>query len=156
MPMIGRISTETFFRPAETDREDLSIPAPLFNRCRLLVSRCESEHVFVPIRSMQYQAVMDREEIIFVDNHGGYAHYEGEGGRLIILAWKFQQQSDRDTLDEPVPIVLISYSPESTEIHRRLMSEFPSALDRLEEKHRESGCEPKRKNILPFPPASAT
>ena len=151
--MIGRISTETFFRPAEMEREDLAIPAPLFNRCRLLVSRCESEHVFVPIRSMQYQAVMDREEIIFVDNHGGYAHHGGEGGRLIVLAWKFRQQAGRDTLDAPVPMVLISYGPDTREIHRRLMSEFPPALDRLEEKYRESGCEPKRKNVLPFPSA---
>lgn len=151
--MSGRISTETFFRPAEMEREELAIPAPLFNRCRLLVSRCESEHVFVPIRSMQYQAVIDREEIIFVDNHGGYAHYEGEGGRLIVLAWKFRQQGGRDALDAPVPIALLSYSPDAREIHRRLMSEFPPALDRLEEKQRESGCEPKRKNVLPFPSA---
>ena len=151
--MSGRISTETFFRPAEMEREDLAIPASLFNRCRLLVSRWESEHVFVPIRSMQYQAVIDREEIIFVDNHGGYAHYEGEGGRLIVLAWEFRQQGGRDALDAPVPIALLSYSPDAREIHRRLMSEFPPALDRLEEKQRESGCEPKRKNVLPFPSA---
>jgi len=152
--MSGRISTETFFRPAEMEREELFIPAPLFNRCRLLVTRCKSGHVFVPIRSMQYQAVMDREEIIFVDNHGGYAHYQGEGGRLIELAWRFQRLGDRETLDGPVPVALVSYSPKSREIHRRLMSEFPAALDRLEEKHRKSGCEPKRKNIVPFPSTS--
>jgi len=148
--MSGRISTETFFRPAEMEREGLSIPAPFFNRCRLLVSRCESEHVFVPIRSMQYQAVIDREEIIFVDNHGGYAFCEGEGGRLIVLAWKFSQDVGRDSLDEPVEIKLVSYSRDGREKHRRLMSEFPRALDRLEEKYRVSGCDPKRKNILPF------
>lgn len=146
--------TETFFRPAELEREGLSIPAVLFNRCRLLVARCESEHVFVPIRSMQYQAVIDRREIIFVDNHGGYAVRNGEGGRLIMLAWRFPQDAGRDTLNEPVPIELVSYSADSREIHRRLMSEFPKALDRLEEKQRESGCEPKQKIVLPFQPAS--
>ncbi len=152
--MNGRFSTETFFRPAELERERLSIPAALFNRCRLLVARCESEHVFVPIRSMQYLAVIDRQEIIFVDNHGGYAVSNGEGGRLIVVAWVFQQDTGRDSLNEPVTIELVFYSADTREIHRRLMSEFPKALDRLEEKQRESGCEPKQKIVLPFQPAS--
>ena len=142
-----------FSRGEELGREQRSISPDLYNRIRLLFARASAEHLFVPIRSMQYQAVMDREEIIFVDNHGGYAHYEGEGGRLIVLAWKFRQQGGRDALDAPVPIELLSYSPDAREIHRRLMSEFPPALDRLEEKQRESGCEPKRKNVLPFPSA---
>ena len=66
--MRGRFTTETFFRPEEVARSSLRLSAELFNRCRLLLSRCESEHLFVPIRSMQYQAVIDREEAIFVDN----------------------------------------------------------------------------------------
>ncbi|MEL0585249.1 MAG: hypothetical protein AAES65_10280 [Candidatus Thiodiazotropha sp. (ex. Lucinoma kazani)] len=87
--MSSQSTSETFFRPKADKRECLNIPAPLFNRCRLLVKRCLSEHVFVPIRSMQYQAVIDRDEVIFVDNQGGYAVQDGEGGRVIVLAWKF-------------------------------------------------------------------
>lgn len=55
-----------------------------------------------------------------------------------------------DSLNEPVPVDLLSYSAESREIHRRIMSEFPRALDRLEERLREYGCEPRSKVILPF------
>ena len=150
--MSGRFTTETFFRPAECWRETLSIPAALFNRCRLLLTRCESEHLFIPIRSMQYQAVIDKEEAIFVDNHGGYAVQDGAGGRLIVLAWRFPSTAERDSLTEPVPISLLAYDPQTREIHRRLMSELPRALDRAEEKQRESGCEPKRKNVLEFRP----
>jgi hypothetical protein len=145
-----RFTSETFFRPDEQGRERLAIPAALFNRCRLMLTRYESEHVFVPIRSMQYQAVIDRGEIIFVDNHGGYAVRDGHGGRLIVLAWLFSQDVGRNSLNEPVPIDLVSYSVESRAIHRRVMSEFPRALGRLEEKLRESHCEPRRKVILPF------
>ena len=152
--MSRRFSTETFFRPVELERERLAIPAPLFNRCRLLVNRCESEHLFVPIRSMQYLAVIDRGETIFVDNHGGYAVRNGEGGRLIMLAWMFPQESARESLTEPVAIDLLCYSPDGREIHRRLMGELPRALDRLEEKMQESGCEPKQKVVVPFPSAA--
>jgi hypothetical protein len=148
--MSDRITTEAFFRPDELGREQLTIPAALFNRCRLMLTRCESEHVFVPIRSMQYQAVIDRGEIIFADSHGGYAVRDGHGGRLIVLAWKFSQDVGRNSLNEPVPIDLVSYSAESREIHRRVMSEFPRVLDRLEERLREYGCEPRSKVILPF------
>jgi hypothetical protein len=148
--MSERFTTETFFRPEEVDRSQINLSAELFNRCRLLLSRCESEHLFVPIRSMQYQAVIDREEAIFVDNLGGYAIRDGEGGRLIVLAWVFGQRTERDSLSAPVSIERIAYNDQAVEIHRRLMSEFPKALERLEEKVRESGCEPKRKSVLPF------
>jgi hypothetical protein len=50
---VSKLTNETFFRPAEIARERLSLPAALYNRCRLMLSRCEYEHVFVPVRSMQ-------------------------------------------------------------------------------------------------------
>ena len=79
---------ETFFRPDELARERLCIPAALYNRCRLKLSRCRYGHVFVPVRSMQVQSVIDEEEIIFVDNQA-YAVRDGQGGKLIMLAWVF-------------------------------------------------------------------
>lgn len=59
---------EKFCLHDEVARERISIPAALYHRCRLMLSRCQYEHVFVPVRSMQLQSVIDDEEVIFVDN----------------------------------------------------------------------------------------
>lgn len=74
------IVTETFFLPDEVDRRDWSVTADIYNLCHSLLSRSTTEHLFVPIRSMQFLAVMDRNEIIFVDSQS-YAVSDNEGGR---------------------------------------------------------------------------
>ena len=142
-------TTEIFFRPGETARERVTLPAPLYNRCRLLLARCTRPHVFVPIRSMQYQAVIDSEEIIFVDNLG-YAVYDGRGGRLIVLAWQVLPDRPRESLAEPVPIEIVYYGSETHDTHRRLMSEFPKALSLYEEKQQRESGRFQTAAILPF------
>jgi hypothetical protein len=134
---------ETFFRPDEIYREPNTLPANLFNRCRLLVNQSETGCVFVPIRSMQFQAVIGPDEIVFVDSQGGYAVREGEGGRIIVLAWDLRQKSGRDSLTEPVSIELVYFELNTRHIHQRLMSEFPSALQKLEQRKREEKTDSK-------------
>ena len=143
-----KITTETFFRPAEVAREQLNLPAPLFNRCVVLLNRSTTRNVFIPVRAMQYQAVIDDEEIIFVDNQG-YAVQDGKGGRLIILAWQMPIHHSRDSLTEPVPIEVVYYVSEDHNIHRRLIGEFPKALDLYEERLKDAE---KTAAILPFDP----
>ncbi|MGB5776079.1 MAG: hypothetical protein WBP89_15615 [Sedimenticolaceae bacterium] len=144
-----RIERVTFFRPDEIAREDVHIPAALFNRCRLLLSRCDYAHVFVPVRTMQLQAVIDAQEIIFVDNQA-YAVRDGEGGRLIMLTWRFRRDRQRDDLNRPAPIELVYYHSSARELHDRLIGDFAKALYRVEQRHKESGCEPRTKHVLPF------
>jgi len=142
-------TTEIFFRPGETARERVTLPAPLYNRCRLLLTRSPHPHVFVPIRTMQYQAVIDSEEIIFVDNQG-YAVRDGHGGRLIVLAWKVALENPRKSLTEPVPIEILYYGHETHDTHRRLMSEFPRALSLYETRHHQETAGGLTAAILPF------
>ena len=142
-------TTEIFFRPGETARERVTLPAPLYNRCRLLLARCPRPHVFVPIRTMQYQAVIDSEEIIFVDNQG-YAVQDGRGGRLIVLAWKVAHGIPRESLNEPVPIEILYYGHATHDTHRRLMSEFPRALSLLESRQQRDTGDCPSATILPF------
>jgi hypothetical protein len=149
---MSRIERVTFFRPAELARERIRIPAPLYNRCRLSLARCQYEHVFVPVRSMQLQAVIDEEEVIFVDNQA-YAVRDGEGGRLIVLAWIFCHDQARASLDAPAPIELACYKDDARELHSRLIGEFSKALDLLERRARGRGCEARAKKVLPFPGA---
>ncbi|MEA3291236.1 MAG: hypothetical protein U9Q71_02865, partial [Pseudomonadota bacterium] len=136
--MATLITSETFFRPPELTREKIKIPAVLFNRCRLMLQRCEYDHIFVPIRSMQFIAVIDDEEVIFVDSLN-YAVRDDEGGRMILLAWGIVQEEVRDSLSAPVSVDLIHYAPTSRDLHRRVMVELPKALDLLEERAREHG-----------------
>lgn len=149
---VGKLVSVTFFRPEEIARERLNIPAALYNRLRLILSRCSYEHVFVPIRSMQVQSVIDEEEVIFVDNQA-YAVSDGEGGRLIMLSWVFRYDQQRDDLNEPALIELVYYHARAREMHNRLIGEFTRALDLVEQRAREHGCEPRLKKVLPFPRA---
>ncbi|MCG7910070.1 MAG: hypothetical protein JAY82_09880 [Candidatus Thiodiazotropha taylori] len=151
---MGEKLSEIFFRPDELACERLTIPAPLYNQCRLMLSRCQYEHVFIPVRTMQIQAVLDEEEVIFVDNQA-YAVRDGQGGKLIRLAWKFRRDVDRDNLTEPAPIDLIYYDDKARELHNRLIGEFKKALDLLEERAKEHGCEARIKRVVPFPKADA-
>ena len=146
--------SEVFFRPDEIACERLNIPAALYNQCRLMLSRCQYEHIFVPVRSMQFQAVIDPDEVIFVDNLA-YAVRDGEGGKLIRLAWKFRHDTERESLTEPAPIDLIYYDDDARELHTRLIGEFKKALDLLEERARKEGCQPKTRRVLPFPKQQA-
>ena len=145
------ITTETFFRPREVAREQINLPAPLFNRCLLLRNHSATGNVFIPVRSMQYQAIIDADEIIFVDNQG-YAVQNGKGGRLIILSWLIPAHRSRDSLSEPVPIEVVYYIREDHDTHRRLIGEFPKALDRHEERVKEIKGTDKTAAILPFQP----
>lgn len=141
---------EIFFRPEEFARERLTIPAPLYNQCRLLLARCQYEHVFVPVRTMQLQSVIDDQEVIFVDNLA-YAVRDGEGGKLIRLAWKFRHDESRDDINQPAPIDLVVYDKQGRELHTRLIGEFKQALDSLEARDKESICDARSRKILPFP-----
>jgi hypothetical protein len=146
--MAGGLS-EIFFRPEELACERLTIPAPLYNQCRLMLTRCRYQHVFVPVRSMQIQAVIDEREVIFVDNQA-YAVRDGEGGKLIRLAWRFRRDQDRESLTDPAPIDLIYYDDMARELHARLVGEFKKALDLIEARLKEKGCETHPVRVLPF------
>ena len=121
---MSRPTSETFFLPEEVERHTVTIPAALHNRCRAMLSRCHYEHIFVPIRSMQYLGVIDEEEIVFVDSQA-YAVRGGEGGRVILLAWQFRPDLRSDNLSEPVPIDVVYYDRSAAEIQKRRVQQIP-------------------------------
>lgn len=141
--------SETFFRPDELARERLTLPAALYNDCRLTLSRCSNAHAFVPVRSMQIMGVIDREEVIFVDSQD-YAVQDGEGGKLICLAWVFRHEAGRDDLNEPAPIELVYYREDARQLHNRLVGEFARILTLMAERLRNEGCAPRAGRVVPF------
>lgn len=99
---------------------------------------------------MQFLAVVERQEIIFIDHQGGYAVQDEEGGRLIVLAWQFPQVELRDSLSKPVQMELVHYRQGVKALHRRIMGEFSKALACLSEKSADGDVELKQPLILPF------
>ena len=141
--------SETFFRPEELAVERLTIPAALYNLCRLVLARCDNEHAFIPIRSMQFQAVIGHGEVIFVDSQD-YAVQDGKGGKLVCLAWIFRHELGRDNLTEPAPIQLAYFREDARQLHNRLVGEFGQALEQFAAQQQVTGCEPRACKVLPF------
>ncbi|MDO8597565.1 MAG: hypothetical protein Q7R45_13190 [Sulfuricaulis sp.] len=119
------IVEETFYRPPELSREPRTLPAETYNLARVLLKRTATGCLFVPLRSMQFLAVLDTEEFIFVDR---------EGRRMIELAWQHFAPQARRALDEPVSYETVYYSSAGAEIMRRAQGEFHKALREAEQK----------------------
>lgn len=119
-----------FNRGQELGREHRSLPAGLYNRLHLLLARSDSGTLFVPIRSMQYLAAVDQEEVVFVD---------GLGPRDIGISWRDFEIAERQDLSAPVGFVCIYYDPNGREIMNQLQGEFLKALEQMQKRQPKSG-----------------
>jgi hypothetical protein len=146
--VVNRV-TETFFLPEELGRQDWTLPAELYNLTRTLLSRSDFDSAFIPIRSMQYLAVITRDEIVFVDSQA-YACRNGEGGRMVIVAWKFDARRQRVSLDAPQPCVVVHYHRDSAAIQQRLISDFRAALELVDYRDRDRSIPAGGARILPL------
>jgi hypothetical protein len=79
---------------------------------------------------MQYLAIVDREEIVFID---------GQGPRRIELAWRDFQTGEREDLREPVAYSCIYYDDNGRENMNRLQSEFFKALELMQDRQPKAG-----------------
>jgi hypothetical protein len=113
----------SFERGEEIDREDRQLPAGYYRKILLLFSRSGQEHLFVPIRSMQYLAILDQEEIVFID---------GQRPRNIELAWCDFHRGEREDLRAPVTYTCVYYENKGRSNMGRLQGEFLKALEKLE------------------------
>ena len=141
------ITQETFFLPKEVEREKWSVPADTYNLYRSLLKRCTMGHVFVPIRNLQFMAVLDKNEIVFIDSMS-YAYSNNEGGRLILVAWSFASSQDRDALTQPKPCEVIFYKKYDPELQLRLVTEFRKALEQMDQRYRNEELPAKGAKIL--------
>jgi len=132
------IVEETFYRRDEVGREPRTLPAATYNLAHRLLAHAENGSLFVPIRSMQFLAVLDNEEFIFVDR---------EGGRLIEIAWQHFRPGERSALDAPVAYAAVYYAASGAQTMSRLQAEFHKALAQLE--HRAPAQAPARVVKLP-------
>lgn len=117
---------EHFYREEEIARKPGFLPAVTYNLAHTLLARA-GKCLFVPIRSLQYMAVLDAEEFIFVDS---------QNKAWVELAWQQFHPQTRTSLDEPVPFEIVHYLPQATETMKRLPSEFHLALRQLAERQK--------------------
>jgi hypothetical protein len=115
----------TCYRDTELHRDSRLLPATVYNTAHVLLDHSKEGVVFVPIRSMQFLAVIDKEEIVFLD---------AEHKRLVDIAWQNFHPQQRSTLTEPVPYEAVFYNQNGKETMKRLLVEFPPALNELSAK----------------------
>lgn len=128
----------TCYRDPELAREPRFLPAAIYNLAHLLLSRCATDTLFVPIRPMQYLAILDAEEFVFLD---------GEHKCWVDIAWQNFRPQVRTSLEDPVPYQAVYYRPESEQLMARLQAELPRALNDLAAKGRVAGAA----RVLKFP-----
>ncbi len=130
-------SRESFERGQPLGEQDAALPAATYNLTRILLASSPNNCVFVPIRAMQYMAVIDREEIIFVDSQ-----YK----RWVEVAWRRFNPQARAALDEAVAYQAVFYTREGRDLQRRIQAEFHKALALLDSRRPAPGAA----SILPL------
>ncbi|TCJ12236.1 hypothetical protein EZJ19_12905 [Parasulfuritortus cantonensis] len=119
----------TVYRDRPVASEPRQLPAALYNLAHSLLARSPGT-LFVPIRAAQYLAIVDAEEIIFLDH---------QHKSWVEVAWRNFRPQARAALDDPVPYEAVYYQADGTELMRRLQPEFAKALSALSGKERLDG-----------------
>lgn len=117
---------ERFYREQEIARLPAFLPAASYNLAHTLLARA-GKCLFVPLRSLQYMAVLDAEEFIFVDS---------QNKAWVELAWQRFRPQARSALDAPVPFEVVHYLPQAADTMKRLPVEFQLALELLAERQK--------------------
>ena len=128
----------TCYRDSAISREHRQLPAATYNLALTQLARSATGNLFIPIRAMQYLAILDNEELVFLD---------GERKCWIDIAWRNFKPQARLSLEDPVHYEAVYYRPDTALIMSRLQAELPRALQELAKKSRVDG--PAR--VLQFP-----
>lgn len=129
----------TTYRDQAFASETRFLPGAIYNQAMTLLSHAGTDQLFVPIRSMQYLAIIDHEEFVFID---------GERKCWIDIAWRNFKPQARTSLEDPVQYEAVYYRLESIDWMRRLQGEFPLALRQYADKEKKPDT-PAR--VLKFP-----
>lgn len=132
----------TCYRDRELAREARKLPATTYNLVQTLLARCPSGNLFIPIRSMQYLAIADIEEIVFLD---------GARKCWVDIAWRHFHPQARSALHEPVTYDACYYTAEAAQQMNQLQGEFARALQAVAAKERFDGDA----RVLKFPAKTA-
>jgi len=133
----------TCYRDQELACEPRQLPAVTYNLALTLLARSATGNLFVPIRSMQYLAILDHEEWVFLD---------GERKCWIDIAWRHFRPQARASLEDPVEYEAVYYQTTARDLMFRMQAELPRALQELAKKTRVEGLA----RVLKFPAPKST
>ena len=115
-----------FERHPERSRTSCALAAFFYNSLHIVHASIRDEALFIPIRSLQYLAIVDHEEVIFID---------GRRRRYVNMAWQHFRPQQRNAIDEPVPYECVVYEPLEDDFVKRLRDEFYKAIEDYRKKH---------------------
>ena len=142
--------TQSFFTPDEFSRHESRLLSQTYNLAHVLLNRSESNHLFIPIRSLQYLAIIEKNTFWFVDSLA-YAVRGDEGGRLIRVSWHpLITAHERDGLTQNMDCRVIFYGEDMSEIQTRLNSEFYQSMLQIDQRYRDSHPTNCKVSILPL------
>jgi hypothetical protein len=134
---------EIFHRGEVLGHQSKFMLAPTYNAMHTLFQGCGKSCLFVPIRSMQYMAVIDTEEIIFVDS---------QRKAYVEFTWKKFHPQSRTTLTDPVPYQFVYYNSQALETMQRMQGEFTRFIHQMMDRKQAKWLKkPEHKTIVPFP-----
>lgn len=142
--------TQSFFTPEPFFCLQISLPSRIYNLAHILLNRSEYPHVFIPIRSMQYLAIVEQDVFWFVDSLA-YATRGNEGGRLITVSWHpLLTAGERDSLSQHMDCHVIYYEQDMHEVQTRLLGEFYQAMHLIDQRYRDQHIPGGGAQILPL------
>ncbi len=142
--------TQSFFTPDEFFCEQTRLLSQTYNLAHTLLKRSHSSHLFIPIRSLQYLAIIEMNAFWFVDSLA-YATRGDEGGRLIRISWHpLIKAHQRESLTQNMDCRAIFYGGDMSDIQKRLNGEFYQAMLQLDQRHRDTVNTDCKVSILPL------
>jgi len=142
--------TQSFFTPDEFLYQQTRLASQAYNLAHTLLKRSQSSHLFIPIRSLQYLAIIEMDTFWFVDSLA-YATRGDEGGRLIRISWSpIVAANQREALTQHMDCRTIFYGGDMQEIQNRLNGEFYQAMLQIDQRHRDTMNTSCNVSILPL------
>ncbi|MDT8283666.1 MAG: hypothetical protein RQ982_12775 [Gammaproteobacteria bacterium] len=142
--------TQSFFTPDEFFCQQTRLLSQTYNLAHVLLNRSRSDHLFIPIRSLQYLAIIEKNAFWFVDSLA-YAVRGDEGGRLIRVSWHpLINANQRDGLTQHMDCRVMFYGEDMSEVQNRLNTQFYQSMLQIDQRHRktlDTGC---KVSILPL------
>jgi hypothetical protein len=147
--------TQSFFTPDAFFCQKTRLLSKTYNLAHILLTRSHSSHLFIPIRSIQYLAIIEKNAFWFVDSLA-YAVQNNEGGRLIRVSWHpLINANQREGLTQNMDCRVIFYGEDMREIQNRLNGEFYQSMQLIDQRHRDSLRTDCKVSILPLKSSSS-
>lgn len=141
--------TQSFFTPDEFCCLQEPLLSSTYNLAHLLLNRCQAEHLFVPVRSMQYLAIVEANTFWFVDSLA-YAVRRNEGGRMITVSWHPVNTAKRESMEQHIDCRVMYYDRDMSDVQNRLRREFYQAMLLLDQRYRDRYIPAEGARILQF------